>query len=58
MIDALLPRTDNGVAVQAVVAVAVLGFALVRVRRDRELRTFVAGLIVLTAGWFALRALH
>ncbi len=58
MIDLLLPRTDKGVAVQAIVAIAVFGFVLARVRRDRELRIFVAGLAVLTAGWFALRALH
>lgn len=58
MIDVLLPRTDAGVAAQAALAVVVLGFTLLRVRHDPDLRRLVVGFSVLTAGWFALRALH
>lgn len=56
--ELLLPRTDRGVAVQAVIAAAVLFVALVLVRRDRDLRVFVTGLSVLTAAWFGLRTIH
>lgn len=58
MIDSLLPGTDGAVAVQAVVAATVLLTALVVVRRDRELRLLVVGLMTLTTALFALRSLH
>lgn len=54
----MLPGTDGAVAVQAVVAATVLLTALVFVRRDRELRLLVVGLMTMTAALFALRALH
>lgn len=56
--DLLLPRTDGGVAVQAAIAAAVFGAALVMVRRDRDLRVFVGGLGMLAAAWFGVRAVH
>lgn len=58
MIDLLLPRTDGGALVQTVVATVVFVAALVLVRRNRELRTFVLGAATLTAAWMALRAVH
>jgi hypothetical protein len=56
--DVLLPRTDAGVAAQAIVAVVVLAAAFFAVRRNRELRQFVTGLAVMTLALFGLRALH
>jgi len=58
MKELLLPRSDAGVLVQTVVAVIVLGLALVLVRRDRELRLLMIGLAVLTTAWFAVRSVH
>lgn len=58
MIELLLPRTDAGVAVQAVVAAVGFVVALVAVRRQPELRTFVLGVGTITAAWFALRTVH
>lgn len=58
MIETLLPGTDGAVAVQAVVAATVLLTALVLVRRDRELRLLVLGLMTMTTALFALRTLH
>ncbi|MGQ0618276.1 MAG: hypothetical protein ACT4PW_15030 [Acidimicrobiia bacterium] len=58
LVDLALPRTDAGAFAQAAVAVPVFGFALWRLRRNREIRTFVAGLATLTFAWFALRTLH
>ncbi len=58
MIDLLLPRTDGGVLVQAVVASIVFVAALVAVRRNPELRTFVIGVGTITAAWMALRTVH
>lgn len=58
MLDLLLPRTDAGVAVQAVIALAVfagLGYA---VRKNRDYRIFVAGLAVMTAALFGVRMIH
>jgi hypothetical protein len=34
------------------------GIALWRVRHNRDVRTFVSGLAVMTFAWFALRTLH
>lgn len=58
MKDLLLPRTDAGVLVQAVIATLVYVGGFVVVRRHRELRTFVLGLATVTAAGFGLRALH
>lgn len=62
MSDALtelaLPRTDAGALVQVVVAICVFAPGVWFVRRDRDLRAFVAGLATLTFAWFALRTLH
>lgn len=54
----LLPRTDGGVAVQAVVATVALAAALFAVRRSRELCRFVTGLAVMALAFFGLRAIH
>lgn len=58
MIELLLPRTDEGAAVQAIVAAVVFAVVLVAVRRHAEVRLLVAGLAVMTAAWFALRTVH
>ncbi len=58
LLDLALPRTDAGAFTQAVVAVPVFGCALWRVRHNRDLVTFVAGLAVMTFAWFALRTVH
>lgn len=58
MKDLLLPRTDRAAALQAVVAGAVLVSVFFLVRRDRDLRLFVAGVTVLAEAWFGLRAVH
>lgn len=58
MKELLLPRSDAGVLVQTVLAVIILGLALVLVRRDREMRLLVIGLTVLTTAWLALRSVH
>lgn len=56
--DLLLPRTDRGVAVQAVFAAVVFAIAVFAVRGDRDLRLFVGGLGMLAAAWFGIRAIH
>ena len=56
--DLALPRTDAGALAQVVVALCLFVPALWLVRRDRELRSFVAGLGTLTFAWFALRTVH
>ncbi len=58
MTDLLLPRTDGGVLVQVLVVVPLLVGGLVAVRRQRELRTFVLGVLLVTVGFMGLRALH
>lgn len=58
MVDLLLPRTDGGALVQAVVALVVFGSVAVAVRRNRDLLVFVTGLATITAAWFALRTVH
>lgn len=45
MMGKLLPATDGGVAVQAVLAALILSAALVSVRRNREMRLLVIGLM-------------
>lgn len=56
--EILLPRTDAGVYAQAAVVFPALGIALLVVRQDRDLRTFVLGLAVMTLALFGVRALH
>jgi len=56
--DVLLPRTDAAVLIQALVMFPALGAALVAVRRDREWRLLVIGVLTMTAAWFGLRSLH
>ena len=58
MIDLLLPRTDAGAGVQAIVALVLFVVALAAVRRNPDLRVFVLGLGTITAAWFALRTVH
>jgi len=58
MIDALLPSTDAGVALQFA-GVLVVGFAsLIVVRRNRDVRILVIGATVLLIALMALRAVH
>jgi hypothetical protein len=56
--ELLLPRTDAGVLVQALVVFPALGIALALVWRDREWRALVLGLLTMTTAWFGLRAVH
>ena len=58
MQEILLPRTDAGVFLQAAVVFPALLGALVVVRRDRDIRMFVLGILVLTLALFGVRALH
>lgn len=58
LLDLLLPTTDRGVAVQAVVVLAILAGALLAARRHREWRLVVVGAALLAVGAFGLRALH
>lgn len=54
----LLPRTDAGVAAQAVIAAVTLAAALVATWGSPELRRFVTGVTVMTVAFFGLRAIH
>ena len=56
--EILLPHTDAGALVQAVVAVPVALGALFATRHDREIMIFVLGLTVMTFAWFAARTVH
>jgi hypothetical protein len=56
--ELLLPRTDGGVYAQALVVFPVLVVALMLVRRDRELRLFVFGVLVMALALFGARAIH
>lgn len=58
MRDLLLPRTDAGAGVQALLALVVFVVALLAVRRQRDLVWFVAGLAVLVGAGMALRTVH
>jgi hypothetical protein len=58
LIDLLLPRTDAGVLVQAVVVFPILAGWLVWVRRDPDWRLLALGVLVMTVAWFGLRAVH
>ena len=57
LVDLLLPSTDAGVAVQAVVLAVVFGL-LVRPARRLGLLQLWAGVVVFTAGLFVLRGAH
>lgn len=57
VVDLLLPRTDAGVLLQAVV-VSVLFALLVRPARRSGLLQLWTGSLVFTAGLFVLRAVH
>jgi hypothetical protein len=58
MLELLLPRTDAGVAVQAVV-VAVVGLAVIWItRRDETWRVFAVGAFMLAVALLGVRALH
>jgi hypothetical protein len=56
--DLLLPRTDELVAVQAVVALVAWAAAYRWSRRDRDARLLVVGAGILTVAFFGARALH
>lgn len=56
--DLALPRTDAGALAQVVVALCMFAPGMWLVRKDRDLRAFVAGLGTLTFALFALRTLH
>jgi hypothetical protein len=58
MIELLLPRTDAGVAVQALVVTLLAVAGLVLTWRNRDLRLFVGGLAMITYAWMALRMVH
>ena len=57
LVELLLPRTDAGVAVQAVV-LAVVFLLLLRPARRSGLLQLWAGVLALTAGLFVLRGSH
>jgi hypothetical protein len=56
--DLLLPRTDEAVAIQAVVAVVAWAAAYRWARRDGDARLLVVGAGILTVAFFGARALH
>lgn len=58
MEELLFPRTDAGVVGQGVIVGLLFVLGYLRVRHDRDVRLFVVGLAVLTAGLFALRSAH
>lgn len=58
LVDILLPRTDAGAIGQVVVVLPALTLAVFLVRRDREWRAFIVGLLVFSVGFFGLRTLH
>jgi hypothetical protein len=57
LVDLLLPRTDAGVLLQAVLAVGVLAVLLVPARRAGVVQLWL-GSAVFTAGLFMMRAAH
>lgn len=58
MQELLQPRTDAGVAVQAVVLLVVVAALAWRVRRDGDLLRLVLGGGFFVGGLFVLRAMH
>jgi hypothetical protein len=57
LVDLLLPRTDRGVLVQAVIVVVVHALLYRPARRAQLLQLWV-GSLAFVAGMFALRASH
>jgi hypothetical protein len=57
LVELLLPRTDDGVLVQALVVLAVFGLLLRPARRTGLLQLWLGALVFL-AGLFVLRASH
>lgn len=57
LVDLLLPSTDAGVAVQAVILSGVFGLLFLPARRLGLLQLWV-GIVVFTAGLFVLRGAH
>jgi len=57
LVEVLLPRTDAGVAVQAVLVLAVFALLARPARRAGVLQLWCGGL-VFTASLFALRTVH
>lgn len=53
-----LPGTDTGVVVQVIVTLLVAVVLGVIVRRETSLLLLVAGLTMVTLGWYGIRALH
>lgn len=58
MEELLQPRTDAGVAAQAVLAVVLVAALAWRVRRSADLLRLVLGAGVFLGGLFVLRAMH
>lgn len=58
MSDLVLPATDAGVAVQAVIVLVLGAGAVFAIRRRREWMLVAIGLTLLVFGFFGLRALH
>ncbi|GAC1311535.1 MAG: hypothetical protein NVSMB16_08330 [Acidimicrobiales bacterium] len=54
----LLPRTDAAAELQTALVTVVSIVAFVKVRRDPDLRLFVAGVIILVFAFLGVRALH
>lgn len=54
----LLPETDAGVAIQAVITTLALASGYWITRNHRDGRIFVAGLTVMAIAAFGIRALH
>jgi hypothetical protein len=58
MIDVLLPTTDQGALVQAIVVLMLGGLAVFVLRRHREARIFAIGATVLLLALMGVRAIH
>lgn len=59
LLDLVLPKTDQMVYIQWVIAAVFWLVVLVAVRNwHREGRTFTLGLAVITFAWFAARTVH
>lgn len=57
--DLLLPETDEGVAIQWILAAAFWAVTVrLSWRADRNLGLLTAGLALCTLAWFLLRAAH
>ena len=56
--EILLPRTDAGAGLQALIVIALTAVAAVAVRRERSLVTLVIGVGMVVLGLIGMRALH